>query len=328
MVLKKSKHGVNSGNTFHFGKQAQLNQVRYGKDQNVVIKSFPTRGRSTTFEDADKINKKIVDESSTFINDGGLEYQTTERARAFHYNIWMNFHNNITSMKYSLNKRKRWRIPEQIKDCIENKQMEDTVNDFKVTLVERKTMKTCENFESRFEIQNDCVSYYDTKWQEGKVKPKKKYSFETDLKYKGKQKEKKETKGDQKKSRTRRTQHSRGVQRRSQIGRTSVEWDEEEEERWRRRNDPVPEEVDDTPEIHYEVCYQRPLTAHRFFRDRHKPDVDSWRYGSDARRRMWQNLLELHLSKEKKTKYSRAVIRSSMEGSSSIQRVHMLFVSA
>ena len=237
MVLKRSKHNVNSGNTFCFGRNLHY-RANFGK--NYITMSLFSKALTSTPEE--NIIKKI-----NSLDEDGLYIQG----------------------EYSLDKRKRWLIPEKIKNEILQEGARNARNGVKITLVE--SVKACDTVFTR-------EKYYHSMLQNAKVIPK------SDTKEMKKQKGKKyRSKRDNGTEKVSKKGHNRGIQRKYQIDKKRDQKNGEQTEIWRKQklrvtpekvkipedDDEILEDVDEILEVQYEVCLSGQLIGHPDCRYRH-----------------------------------------------------------
>ena len=173
MVLKKSKNTLlNTGCTFKHGSRS-----RKEKGENCfVLKSFHNpQIQPVNFQ---ALNDRIQQRGSELVLDGGFDYCVLREV------YW------IEDDIYSLNKRKRWLLPNMISQSIEQHQEEEKEEpsnqdtQFKLTLTERKLEPHIEvSWRSRYYCQYtgpDVVGYHDSSLPQPHIYPDK-YGYRTDL---------------------------------------------------------------------------------------------------------------------------------------------------
>ncbi|XP_072038265.1 uncharacterized protein [Amphiura filiformis] len=165
--------------------------------------------------------KAICEEFSNYVDDGGLEPSSgsIETARDSAWNAWSGIYAS-TDIPYSLNKRKRWLLAEELQRniCAVNN-LENL--DFKTVLVERDL--TMSNGCPRRATRPDCVRVCESHTDRPEVLPNQKYALASQLRLKSK--------------------GLIGVHRK------------EETSPWR---DLPPDETEPEPvELYYEICYPR-----------------------------------------------------------------------
>ena len=266
MVLKRSKHNVNSGNTFCFGRNLHY-MANFGK--NYITKSLVSKTLTSTPEE--NIIKKIksLHEDGLYIQEQIPGY--LHRGKYTPSGWFLKW-----TCEYSLDKRKRWLLPEEIKNEILQEGARNARNSVQITLV--KSVKACDTVFTR-------EKYYDSMLQNAKVIPK----SDTKRMKKQKLKEYKAKKGNGREKVGKKGQ-SRGIQRKYQIDKKRDQKNEEQTEIWRKQNlretpekvkipenddeileddDEILEDDDEILEVHYEVCLSGPLLGHPDCRYRH-----------------------------------------------------------
>jgi len=138
MKYKGNKFGLRTGNTFHFGRQALLHKTS-SRDQNVFVKSFNIAElpETTSVSHSERLDAELLERftaaTSTLLDDGGVPlsfHQTFPRST-----VWPEY----SGVTMSLNKRKRWLLPDIVAGVIDDMKDEtvETWPRIRLTLTER-----------------------------------------------------------------------------------------------------------------------------------------------------------------------------------------------
>ena len=157
MVKKRSKFKINSGNTFKFGEIGHK-KVKGHCDNYTLKKSFINRHiQPSNFK---VLNDRILSTAEHLVNDGGIE------AELFQENVRRQWQHGT---EYTLNKHKRWLLPDLVKDgvaelsCGEGDR-EGKENGFKMTMVERELEPRVHTYYVKSRRRNDVKDYYDSRY--------------------------------------------------------------------------------------------------------------------------------------------------------------------
>jgi len=122
-----------------------------------------------------------MDISTELVDDGGINHQPF---------VAHNRHQCQQSVELSLNKRKRWLLPDLIKSAIDEIKAKERLNDkkssFKVTMLERSLNPLNPQGNGVFrgrrgQMANDCIGYHDSETVLSHVLSQRPYSFNADL---------------------------------------------------------------------------------------------------------------------------------------------------
>ena len=116
-MKKKSKFGFNTGNTLMPSYHSPRRR-RFSKDQLTVVKFLDTFGGHRSTEELRNLRNRIVEMVDCLVEDGGIKVNLNSRARSHRYLRQFRLE-EPTEVAYSLNKRKRWLLPEKILHAVE-----------------------------------------------------------------------------------------------------------------------------------------------------------------------------------------------------------------
>ena len=111
-MKKKSKFGFNTGNTL-MPNYHSLRHRRFSKDQLTVVKFLNTFEGDPSAEELSNSRNRILEMVDQLVEDGGIKVNLNSRARTHRYLRQFRLE-ELTEVVYSLNKRKRWLLPEKI----------------------------------------------------------------------------------------------------------------------------------------------------------------------------------------------------------------------
>ena len=206
MVRKRSKHGLNTGCTFKFGRSfSEANFL--AAQQGVIHKTYHNRHiQQANFQE---LNERITESCNQLVKEDKLKLQSPTGTRRW----------SQAPVLYSLNKQKRWLLPKLISeginkfatDELENEQPAEKDSKFKLILIERE-LDALDGTRSYRCDRADVVAYHDSSLPNPHVYPhheKKGYSYRTDLVEKGKNLQKKhEAKTKSKRNHNQKFRHS------------------------------------------------------------------------------------------------------------------------
>ena len=283
-MKKKCKFGFNTGNRVLKSLNG-VNQRRINKDEWTVIKTF--RHKIVQPHNADELNNRIVEAADILIQDGNINGGIDEKYHRQHLYRWYRYN----TVSYSMNKRKRWLLPQRIKHCVEQMRedkmagTEDELNisqnpSYHISLLEREIQHgSCYRLKHIWGTrgyQNDSIAYSSTLPDSAHVVPKKSLSSETDLKIRASKKTHIGQKQVAKEKRQKgHNQHFRDLQR---------------DERMHGQ----PPETDNTdatqlPEIHYEVCHPWHGPSLSYFKCKDHKMLKSVKKCKHYRNKLWHH---------------------------------------
>ena len=236
---------------------------RYRKDQFTIVKFLHTSGGHQSTDELRNLRNRILEMVDSLVDDGGVKANMNNMSRTPRY-LNKNWHGEPLGVVYSLNKKKRWLLPDRILHAVEQLRrfqiMEKRFGcdyksgqdiDFDISYLGREIqfdygrgltnigIYSCPNYR-----KHDSVFYASSSvHQRYKTKVKNSFSNETDLKESAMEREHVDHK-EQARSRRRRghNQHFRDVQRKDPKHRPLL------------KNN-ASADIQEVPQIHYEVCY-------------------------------------------------------------------------
>ena len=186
-MRETGKFGISSGNTFHFGVNRQIykNAARYYHTiKKTVILSNPNDG-TIDLKAREKLKLLLVKD---LVKDGSF-------GSPKNYEL-STFSDRYTTVEMSLNKRKRWLLPEiinsQIDDILDGSHESKEMCNLHMKLVERAVI--CGNGGFGRSSPGKCTSFHDSSAEVVHVLPSKTYSQQSCLEAKSKGKTHEEVK--------------------------------------------------------------------------------------------------------------------------------------
>ena len=182
MVLKKSNCEVNSGNTMRIHHYNHCVRPTHTADHGIVKHAFLDDAWNVDENESSEIDELL----SEYIDDGGIlaKRSTSE------------FLHSSSDVIYSLNKRKRWLISDEVVrtihlvDCYKTDKNGNVVArerieelPFRLSLLERLLIPQTDKLAAVRLPKPDCVAYYDSVRgpENATILPKRRYSFFPDL---------------------------------------------------------------------------------------------------------------------------------------------------